>query len=645
MDEEGCSSETFNVIEGIPDDACVPEDEPSDNPDSWSPPCAPYASDSPECILSRLLVHQYYKTNVFDLITEHPKWRGENEIDLRGVGEEAWARIRERSRASVHLKRCPAPNPISMDKEHLQIVSDPRSKYGEYLVTPKADGTRYQLLLTYGRSDFVGGNTEPLALMIDRKMDCYPVRVEAPDAAFAGTLIDGEIVMISGKPTFLVIDFVAAAGNCEFSKMSLDRRLAAAEKAVKSISLFFTPSSEGEEESGEGGGGGAGGCRMPIVVKQYFPVKLAYELFVDPSRFVPYKTDGIIFVSKDLQVAKFTCPVAFKVKPHHTIDLLLVAEPCRDSAGRIVEVDEVLPATATATATTKEARYRHTGDTIYRQTIIEQRRMSLDMEAKLLSSAAASKKGDHHPPSIEGPEREEIKRRRASVKDDKISLEKAKSQEKSKQMTSFMMRLKQQKGQARPETRPGGARPQTPMSPPPAATQQRAVPAPPPPPPTDRPPVEVILPPPPPPAAAAAAAAEPELSNKKRKRYKWLIKLMYLVGDRLQDAATGLNMKDDILAFRLQKNEKIEEILNRFDAAWDSISATGRASNPFVPVSLKCVVECACDFVQSESRVLCSIERIRRDKREPNSYSVIVGTLMSMNVGVTREDLRSMCEN
>lgn len=783
MDEEGCSSETFNVIDGIPDDACVPEDEASDNPESWTPPGPPYAPDSPESIFACLTIHQYYRTNVFDVITEHPKWKGDNDIDLREIDTERWMRILARARTSIHLKRCPAPNPISMDQVHLDVVKNPRSEYGEYVVTPKADGTRYQLLLTYGRPEFIGGNTEPMALLIDRRMDCYSVRVEAPDTAFKGTLLDGEIVVVSnhnarergsegeeserksrrteggGQPTFLVIDFVAAAGNSEFSRMSLDRRIVAASKAIKSIAMFgtreskvsaaparATASSVEEEE------------RIPLVVKEYFPVSRAFDLFEDPEGMVPYKTDGVIFVSKDLQIAKFTCPVAFKVKHHHTIDLLLVAEPCRDSMGHLVKIEEDpqesqdqqqgrgvdqqhLAKGSRVKNTGSSAfsggdkgggsRYKHTGDTVYRQTMIEQRKISMDAEARTLSSrggggggAAAGRRvfgsgaragsgagsglacaspGDttasvlNHSAgrmdSAASVEREEQKRRRMSAKEEKVEEEKKKAQEKIQRMSSFMKRLKSSApaaaAAAAPTSRPppsasssrlrvsqhaGHSEPSTGTSQPscmssehastlssskdekqPGRLQEGCTRAPPPPPPAPPlPPPAAPLPPPtpplPPPAPAqqmianSSRSAEEDKRLKKKMKFKWLIKLMFLVGDRLQDAATGLEMKDDILTFRLEKNDKLDEILDRFDAAWNNISNATHASRSFVPVSLKCVVECICKYEPSQSRVVCEIERIRRDKKEPNAYSVIVGTLLSMNAGVTRADLEKMCK-
>jgi hypothetical protein len=82
----------------------------------------------------------------------------------------------------VSLRHNPSPNPISISAEALAAMNP-----AEYVVAEKIDGVRYALVLC---RDHVG---EPVAVMINRACEQYQVRVCADASYFDGTLIDGEL--------------------------------------------------------------------------------------------------------------------------------------------------------------------------------------------------------------------------------------------------------------------------------------------------------------------------------------------------------------------------------------------------------------------------------------------------------------------
>lgn len=606
MDEEGCDSTTVDVLQGLPDDACLREDIATDNPQVIRPGAEPLHPQSDDALLACVTIHRLYATKVYEAIARRDV---PADAPLHGLGPQAWANVTTRAKAAAHLHRCPAPNPISMDPPHLQTVAG-TSEYGTYVVTPKADGTRYQFLLDHTREG------KPCALFVDRRMDCYRVLASAPDRAFQGTLLDGELIAVEQQqPCFLIIDLVAAAGNSDYSKLPLDRRLQAARNMIGHMTLRFV----GREEPVE------------IRVKQYFPIDRAYQLLTNPG--CGYETDGVIFLSNDLQVAKFTCPVSFKIKREHTIDLLLVAEPCRDASGGFISCED--------------CEYKHAGDALARQTMIEKRRIEINESAKGMAMQT-------HRRADAIDSMDSSKRRKVAMKNEEKAARDQKQLDAQKgRMMSFMQKFKtpvkslasaparQPCPVAAPVqrttfiTRADSSSASASPSAERASTRVQASA----PPEADRVPVpasESVPNPAPVPAPAPASS----------RRIRWMLKLMYLMGNKLQDAAAGFEIRDDILTFRLVDNPPLRSILNTFDDVWVRIDAKKRAADqqkPYVPLNMKCIVECACTYSSQDMRVNCEIRKVRPDKRDPNSYSVIIGTLLSIDGGVTAETLKSIC--
>jgi hypothetical protein len=103
------------------------------------------------------------------------------------------------------LTHNPAPNPVSLTREHLSLLQNE-----SYVVAEKSDGVRYLLLI----SKFSDGQ-RPFAVMIDRAFKMYQIEIFAPHYVYRGSLFDGELVW--DKKTnclkFLIFDVVAYAGK------------------------------------------------------------------------------------------------------------------------------------------------------------------------------------------------------------------------------------------------------------------------------------------------------------------------------------------------------------------------------------------------------------------------------------------------
>jgi hypothetical protein len=616
------------IQHGIPEDVCLRDDIATDNPDIVRPPQAAFTEESHVCTLVRIQIHHLYATRVFEAIVP-PFVRPEFSLAHPDLMRAPWLQdVLARARAAPHLTRCPAPNPISMDPPHLKLVkrSEP---YGTYLVTPKADGTRYQLLLTNVASSVITAGVGqlgespsvlPCGFIVDRKMDVYPVVACAPPSAFrdGGTLLDMELVKLnsSGELCFLVIDLVAVSGNVGYSRLPLQHRLNTARSIITHLQLRMHGDS----------------APIPIRVKDYFPIARALDV-AERRVSLDYDTDGIIFISDDLQVAKFTCPVSFKIKAEHTVDLLLFAEPCRDAQGNLVTSCEGFS-------------YKHAGEGLYRQTMVEKKRIMIDAAARSLTSSADSSSSAASCVPTHGRSTESVKKRRVTAKQtERASREQKQLTQQKEKMFSFMQKLKtpvkldNHRGAAAPT--PAVATDCVPVRPPSQSvtvTRQS-------PPAVDQSAVEA--------AAPVVGAADPSSSERttaaepqqQQQHIRWMLKMMYLIGDKLHDAAAGFELKDEVLSFRLVRNDQLKRALDVFDQMWLKIENKRKQNemSAYVPLHMKCVVECACTYVPEESRVNCEIRKIRSDKRDPNSYAVIVGTLLSIDRGVTVKDLERMC--
>lgn len=214
----------------------------------------------------------------------------------------------------------PGPNPVALRKDHIQTILK-----NEYMITSKSDGVRFMLILT--RND----KGEAVAVMMDRKIQFYAIKVCAKDAYFDGTIADGELVWDSKgkKMTYLIFDIISVAGDANIKNQNLKQRL------EKIHSLFFDEGNGSllnplEEEQ-----------RIQNLAKQgkiisqrnHYSLSFKPKLFYSIDQFdllkdimdkkSDHQNDGIIIMPVNQPVLINTASTIFKYKTHHTIDLVL----------------------------------------------------------------------------------------------------------------------------------------------------------------------------------------------------------------------------------------------------------------------------------------------------------------------------------
>lgn len=179
---------------------------------------------------------------------------------------------------SNNIERFPGPQPISIEKKHIPLLSK-----NEYLVCEKTDGVRHFLVC------FTDSQNRKICALVNRSFDytLYPLTVPRD------TLLDGEL--LGNK--FIIHDAVCIKGE-DFRKRSLTDRLLYAKAVVKSIVPI--PS-------------------LTVVCKQMIPYSDIRQLMLGEH------TDGVIFTPVNEPVRMGTHLTLFKWKPLEriTIDFYL----------------------------------------------------------------------------------------------------------------------------------------------------------------------------------------------------------------------------------------------------------------------------------------------------------------------------------
>lgn len=179
---------------------------------------------------------------------------------------------------SNNIERFPGPQPISIEKKHIPLLSK-----NEYLVCEKTDGVRHFLVC------FTDSQNRKICALVNRSFDytLYPLTVPRD------TLLDGEL--LGNK--FIIHDAVCIKGE-DFRKRSLTDRLLYAKAVVKSIVPI--PS-------------------LTVVCKQMIPYSDIRQLMLGEH------TDGVIFTPVNEPVRMGTHVTLFKWKPLEriTVDFYL----------------------------------------------------------------------------------------------------------------------------------------------------------------------------------------------------------------------------------------------------------------------------------------------------------------------------------
>lgn len=178
---------------------------------------------------------------------------------------------------STNIERFPGPQPISIEKKHIPLLSKNR-----YLVCEKTDGVRHFLVC------FTDSQNRKICALVNRSFDftLHPLTVPR------NTLLDGELL----GDTFIIHDAIIINGE-DLREKNLIERLKKAAALVKII----VP------------------CSLKVVCK----TMLSYSEMKNLK--LGEKTDGVIFTPVDEPVRMGTHRTLFKWKPHDriTIDFYL----------------------------------------------------------------------------------------------------------------------------------------------------------------------------------------------------------------------------------------------------------------------------------------------------------------------------------
>ena len=182
----------------------------------------------------------------------------------------------------------PAPQPISVERRHFgQLNSHP------YVVSPKADGERFLLVVLDGKS-----------VLINRAFEETDIKFKFKKDAYQGTVLDVEkIADFKGNTRILVFDAYQVNGEI-VKDANLDERLHKASQLVKGILKT---------------------AKDPIKIEMK-PVFERNELEKAIKSDFGYETDGLIFTPKDEPGRVGTHETMFKWKPleKNTVDFQVV---------------------------------------------------------------------------------------------------------------------------------------------------------------------------------------------------------------------------------------------------------------------------------------------------------------------------------
>lgn len=201
----------------------------------------------------------------------------------------------------------PGDAPNSIERSDFRVLRDE-----DYVVSLKADGTRYALMLTLD-ADGAG-----VAILINRQYDMYEVSLWGEQDFFTlGTIMDGELVRChDGKFTYLAFDLIVVKGSA-VSKSKSSTLVARLQQLAMLIN--FDEKEESIEEFLSNG-------NRIVAVDNVGDLKLMAKVFAPLSELerlwrhkdkLCYKQDGVIF-SNNPGVLK-----DYKWKQINTIDVFV----------------------------------------------------------------------------------------------------------------------------------------------------------------------------------------------------------------------------------------------------------------------------------------------------------------------------------
>lgn len=180
---------------------------------------------------------------------------------------------------SSNSERFPGPQPVSIERKHLGLLSQNR-----YMVCEKTDGVRNFLIC------FTDSKNRKICALVNRSFDytLHPLTIPRD------TLLDGEFI----NDTFIIHDAVCIKGE-DIRQKNLLERLTYARAVVKSVLPIAS---------------------LKVTCKTMLPYSEMSKLVLDEKT-----TDGVIFTPIDEPIRMGTHRTLFKWKPREkiTIDFLL----------------------------------------------------------------------------------------------------------------------------------------------------------------------------------------------------------------------------------------------------------------------------------------------------------------------------------
>ena len=219
----------------------------------------------------------------------------------------------------------PGATPVSLMRDEIEsLYTSP------HLVSLKADGVRYMLLLT------VTPSNEPVALFVNRSFEFFEVSVWCEESFFAqGSLFDGELVADQGNTfTYLLFDCISVCGK-SMVKTKYSERLTYVQALFDCISDTKAEQNDaGEERSFEEfiiqHNKIVAGSQNPLTNISFRPKPFlqldkgtASSLWHKRGSF-PFFSDGLIFTPSDSPVTAMRDVRCKKWKNTHTIDITLI---------------------------------------------------------------------------------------------------------------------------------------------------------------------------------------------------------------------------------------------------------------------------------------------------------------------------------
>lgn len=243
-------------------------------------------------------------------------WHRVDDTRLVAFAQQTAMQLNDASLRRYPSFRFPGSLPVTIEKRHKSTV-----RMGAYRFTPKADGVRHALcFFTY----YTEGDWQRMCVALSRDGGCWLLRVETCSDVYedGGSLFDAELVLCrsSGCALFLLFDCYAYQG-ANLRSLPLARRLAKCEHLERSSTCR-------QEDSAR------------LVAKPYYKLCRKHADDADAfmrnaNHYLQYDTDGIVLVPPGAsECTHGRDETQFKLKPEHTIDLILMSEHAADHRRR-----------------------------------------------------------------------------------------------------------------------------------------------------------------------------------------------------------------------------------------------------------------------------------------------------------------------